>query len=251
MKHEPFIYLWYIAWTKMFYLGVTNGKKEYYTHSAYTSEEFRDIVPHSTRSLSERKEFMNNLPKGVRYRKLSKRLIDHFMKEFDIEGDTIYEKMCKLEHKLLVNRKNRHWDRYYNDSLGHPRYVDVSGENHHFFGKKRPEHSKRVSGKMNPMFGEKHTEETRKKMSESTSGENNPNFKHGNTVGCSSPDKEVRKRAIKKRDAISYANNKDRILARNKEHYAKNKDEINAKARAKRQREKQERQGVGTLVPHM
>ncbi len=32
----------------------------------------------------------------------------------------------------------------------------------------------------------------------------------------------------------------------------KNKDEINAKARAKRQREKQERlQGVGTLVPNM
>ena len=220
MKHEPFIYLWYIAWTKMFYLGVTNGKKEYYTHSAITSDEFRDIVPHSTRSLSERKEFMNNLPKGVHYRKLSKRLIDHFMKEFDIEGDTIYEKMCKLEHKLLVNRKNRHWNRYYNESLGDPKYVD-------------------------------------------TSGENNPNFKHGNYVGMRSPDKEVRKRAIKKRDAISYANNRDERIAQSreyyannrderiayqKENYAKNKDKILAKRRAKRQREKQQRdKGIGTL----
>ena len=160
MKHEPFIYLWYIAWTKKFYLGVTNGKKEYYTHSAITSDEFRSIVPYSKRPLSERKEFMNNLPKGVRYRKLSKRLIDHFMKEFDIEGDTIYEKMCKLEHKLLVNRKSRHWDRYYNVSLGDPKYVDVSGENNPMFGKKRTEEYKQKYsyGENNPMFGKTHAE---------------------------------------------------------------------------------------------
>ena len=37
--------------------------------------------------------------------------------------------MCVLEHNLLVNRKKRCWDRYYNNSLGDPRYVDVSGEN--------------------------------------------------------------------------------------------------------------------------
>ena len=37
--------------------------------------------------------------------------------------------MCILEHKLLVNRKKRCWNRYYNNSLGDPRYVDMSGEN--------------------------------------------------------------------------------------------------------------------------
>jgi hypothetical protein len=38
--------------------------------------------------------------------------------------------MCILEHELLINRKKRCWDRYYNNSLGDPRYVDISGENH-------------------------------------------------------------------------------------------------------------------------
>ena len=38
------------------------------------------------------------------------------------------EEMCILEHELLVDRKKRCWDRYYNESLGDPRYVDVSGE---------------------------------------------------------------------------------------------------------------------------
>jgi hypothetical protein len=38
--------------------------------------------------------------------------------------------MCILEHELLVKAKNGgDWDRYYNESLGDPRYVDVSGEN--------------------------------------------------------------------------------------------------------------------------
>ena len=37
--------------------------------------------------------------------------------------------MCILEHELLVNRKKRCWNRYYNNSLGDPRYVDQYGEN--------------------------------------------------------------------------------------------------------------------------
>ena len=37
--------------------------------------------------------------------------------------------MCILENKLLINRKNRCWNRYYNNSLGDPRYIDQSGEN--------------------------------------------------------------------------------------------------------------------------
>ena len=52
-----------------------------------------------------------------------------------------------LEHNLLVNRKKRCWDRYHNNSLGDPRYVDQWGPNNHFYGKT-------------------HTEEVRKKLSE-------------------------------------------------------------------------------------
>ena len=37
--------------------------------------------------------------------------------------------MCILEHELLINRKKRCWDRYYNNSLGDPRYVNQYGKN--------------------------------------------------------------------------------------------------------------------------
>ena len=120
-----------------------------------------------------------------------------------------------------------------------------------------------VSGENHPMFGKTHAELGTKWPDRH--GKNNPNYKHGNAVGCYSPDKEVRDQANKKyrstpegkesnrkKDAKYYAKNKDKILAQQKEYRAKNKDKIVAQKRAKRQREKQERlQGVGTLVPHM
>ena len=125
MMSEAFIYLWYVAATKMYYLGVHNGKDLSYTHSAQSSEEFRSIVPHSQRLIEEKREFwrkyLKGEIKGIRYRILPKRII--------LEDGTDYEKMCKREHELLVNRKNRCWNRYYNNSLGDPRYVDTSGEN--------------------------------------------------------------------------------------------------------------------------
>lgn len=42
----------------------------------------------------------------------------------------------------------------------------MSGENHPFYGKKRPKHSERMKGEKNPFFGKTHTEETKKKISE-------------------------------------------------------------------------------------
>lgn len=41
----------------------------------------------------------------------------------------------------------------------------MSGNNHPFFGKKRPEHSLKISGKNHPMYGKHPTEKTLKKMS--------------------------------------------------------------------------------------
>jgi len=112
--NDAFIYLWYDAPNKKYYLGVHNGKDPYYTHSAQSSEEFRSIVPHSNRPIAERKEFLENIPKGISRKKIA-------------YGTD--EEMCILEHELLVNRKKRCWNRYYNESLGDPRYVDQSGEN--------------------------------------------------------------------------------------------------------------------------
>ena len=123
--------------------------------------------------------------------------------------------------------------------------IDISGENH-----------------PKGMLGKKHSEETRKKISENTSGEKSSHYKHGNAVGFKSPDKEVRIQARKRvydhgkdkelaQQKEWYANNRDKKLAQVKEHYANNKDEINAKRRAKHQREKLERQGTGTLEQFM
>ena len=101
--YEAFIYLWYDAPNKRYYLGKHKGTpNDSYTHSSTVWKNFTK----------------DNIPKGVRRRILA-------------YGTN--EEMCILEHKFLVNRKERHWDRYYNNSLGDPRYVDQSGVNNHNF----------------------------------------------------------------------------------------------------------------------
>jgi hypothetical protein len=135
---EPFVYLWYIASTKRYYLGVAIGKP-YYTHSS-SSKELCDIVPHSSNSLlEERKEFWDKYERGeiegVRYRILPKRFILNV--PYLTEDLDDYGKMCEREHVLLKNRFERCWNRYYNMSLGDPRYVDQYGENNPMYGSKR------------------------------------------------------------------------------------------------------------------
>jgi hypothetical protein len=95
------------------------------------------------------------------------------------------EEMCLLEHELLKNRKKRCWDRYYNNSLGDPRYVDQSGENNPMYGKfselvkklwEDPEFRKMKSEEM-VLLNKKQWEdpEHRKMQSERNKGKNNPN----------------------------------------------------------------------------
>ena len=100
MIHEAFVYLWYDALNKMFYLGKHKGSPDdSYTHSSSIWESFTK----------------DNIPEGV-------------TREIIAYGTD--EEMCILEHELLVEAKNGgDWDRYYNESLGDPRYVDMSGEN--------------------------------------------------------------------------------------------------------------------------
>ena len=123
-----FVYLWYVKSTRKFYLGVHNGKDPYYTHSSFSSIEFRSIVPGSSKTLSERKDFLENMPKGI-----SRKII--------ARGTN--EEMFELEHKLLQNRYGRCWDRYYNESMGFG-YIDQWGENNHRYGKKHTEEEKEL-----------------------------------------------------------------------------------------------------------
>ena len=99
MEHEAFVYLWYDAPNKKYYLGKHKGSPDdSYTHSSTIWESFTK----------------DNIPEGV-----SRRILAYGTDE----------EMCILEHELLVNRKKRCWNRYYNNWLGDPRYVDMSGEN--------------------------------------------------------------------------------------------------------------------------
>jgi hypothetical protein len=96
---EAFIYLWYDAPNKMYYLGKHKGSPDdSYTHSSTIWESFTK----------------DNIPEGV-----TRRILAYGTDE----------EMCILEHEFLVNRKKRCWNRYYNESLGDPRYIDMSGEN--------------------------------------------------------------------------------------------------------------------------
>ena len=116
--------------------------------------------------------------------------------------------MCELEHKLLVNRKNRCWNRYYNESLGDPRYIDQSGEN-------------------------------------------NPNYTNGMSVGRKSNDPEIRKAAERKREQLPARK------AYKKEYDVKHEQLPERKAYKKKYnveyyaRKKAETQGEGTLDAHM
>jgi len=122
---EAFVYLWYDAPNKMYYLGKHKGSPDdTYTHSSTIWESFTK----------------DNIPEGV-----TRRILAYGTDE----------EMCILEHKLLVNRKKRCWDRYYNESLGDPRYVDISG-----FA--RSEETKRKISIANT--GKSHTEESKEKI---------------------------------------------------------------------------------------
>jgi len=114
---ESFIYLWYDASHKMFYLGKHKGSPDdKYTHSSRMWERFNK----------------NNIPKGARRRILA-------------YGTD--EEITLLEHKCLVNRKSRCWNKYYNTGLGSFKYIDQSGENNPMWGVKLTEEEKEVRSK--------------------------------------------------------------------------------------------------------
>jgi hypothetical protein len=96
---EAFIYLWYDALNKMYYLGSSIGKDPNYAHSSSVMESFT----------------MKTKPAHMHRKKL----------DFGT-----HEEMLALESKLQANRKERCWDRYYNVNVCEPFYGGFgSGEN--------------------------------------------------------------------------------------------------------------------------
>ena len=144
MSSESFLYLWYDAPNKKYYLGKHKGSPDdSYTHSSTVWESF-------TKS---------TIPDGVRRRILA-------------YGTN--EEISKLEYDLLLNRQQKCWDRYYNVSAGWPIRVDNSGTNNPFYGRKHSEETKKKISEAHK--GKKLSEEHRKKLSEAVKGTNNPNY---------------------------------------------------------------------------
>ena len=168
---EAFVYLWYDSENKMFYLGKHKGTPEdRYTHSSTIWESFTK----------------DNIPKGTKRRILA----------FGTNKE-----MCELEHKLLKDRKSRCWDRYYNESLGDPRYVDTSGKNNSMY-----KHGLTIGEKI-VEYRKQYRKDNKEKILEY-----DRQYRHR----CNN--KEYRKQY--------YENNKEKILEYRKQYHKDNKEKI-------------------------
>ena len=188
---EAFVYMWYVASTGMYYIGYSTKDSDEYTHSS-RDEEFCKLVPRSKSSIVERRNFLKDLPKGVR-----RRVLDRGTRE----------EMEKKEHELLKNRKAKCWDRYYNLSTCFPP-PPMFGEDHYAFGKElSEEHCRNISEKMKgrnlseehkrkigeASKGRTHSEESKRKIGEAnkgrtTSEEAKRKIGEGNGKACVSPE---------------------------------------------------------------
>lgn len=68
---EAFVYIWYVASTGMYYIGYSIKDLDEYTHSS-RDEEFCKLVPSSKSSIVGRRDFLKNIPKGIRRKVLDR-----------------------------------------------------------------------------------------------------------------------------------------------------------------------------------
>jgi len=160
-----------IAWVYC-WVNQTNGKRR----CGHTENFDRRIKDHKKTSKISNHHFYNAL------------------KKYPIEeGHWIIESLKVFKDEMLWLEKM--WKVLYKTT--DPKYgydlmideEDRSGKNNHMFGKKRPEHSKRMCGENNPMFGKIGKDhpsfgthlsaETIKKQSEAKMGEKNHRFGKG------------------------------------------------------------------------
>lgn len=206
MSSEAFLYLWYDAPNKKYYLGKHKGSPDdSYTHSSTVWEDF-------TKS---------TIPDGVRRRILA-------------YGTD--EEMTKLEHDLLLNRQQKCWDRYYNVSAGWPLLFDTSGTNHPMYGRKHSEEARKKMSKAHK--GKKHSEETRKKITEA-----NKRRKHSEEtkkkIGKAHKGKKISEEHRKKTSEYNKA-----YWQAQTEEYKNKRGQILANARWKKHREMKEQANV-------
>jgi hypothetical protein len=202
---EAFIYLWYDARNKKYYLGSHKGKPtDNYAHSSAVMESFT----------------MNTKPSYM-HRKIL------------VEGT--HEEMLELESKLQTNRKERCWDRYYNDQVCDGLYYGFgSGENNPNWK------DGRAVGIKHDIEARRAYEQTPERKEKEWKRQNTKEFKAADAARAKTPE---RKAQIKKyQQAPKY-------IAWRREF--EQTPERKAYQKVQRAKRKTETQGVGTLVAHI
>ena len=141
MNKESFVYLWYDSRSKMFYLGKHKGTPDDgYTHSSKRWQQFKS----------------DSVPQGVRRR---------------IIAWGIDEDMYELETKLLLNRKEKCWDRYYNINIGGDFAADYNDPEYKKMMRKSNYDNKKVQNRKSKLAKERWSQKDfRKKMFENNHG---------------------------------------------------------------------------------
>jgi len=106
------------------------------------------------------------------------------------------ERVCRYWHALQSFQKTqKNLCKICIKTKEHAPAAQKRGENHPNFGKKRPEHSKIMSGDKNPFYGKTHTEETKKIISKTNIGRNvgekSPRYKPPEERSCTL-DRQIR-----------------------------------------------------------
>lgn len=107
--------------------------------------------------------------------------ITQIAKEYNVTGPSIRYWIKKFNIKIKPKGIYTPW----NKGLTKKTNESLRKMSENKKGIKKPEHSKRMSGKNNPFYGKHHTKETKKKLSEGRKGKNNPSWK-GNKASINS-----------------------------------------------------------------
>ena len=172
---DAFVYLWFDTKNRMFYLGSHKGTPDdSYTHSSSIMEKF------------------------------TKTSIPSYMRRRILATGTV-EEMIELENKLLDNRKEKCWDKYYNVTVAFPP-PPLYGEDH-------PNWKGGIS--LHPEYAREWREKNRERTREREREYYAKNLERTH-----------------ERDREYYAKNRERVLERAREYYAKNPEKKREYSRA-------------------